>query len=124
MPLMSVKQIRTDAELDAALSRIGELLTSEPGSPQYDELNALSDLVKAYEDQHYPIGLPSIAGVLEFHMEQHGLTLDDLAHLIGGRLEASAVLSGQRNITLPMAQALHHHWGIPAEILLQEPPDE
>ena len=69
--MINPKQIRTDAELDAALARIGELLTSEPGSPQYDELNALSDLVKAYENKHYPIGLPSLA---RRHRVSHGAT--------------------------------------------------
>ena len=119
--MADLKQISTDGELDDALARISELLPSEPGSPQYDELNALSRLVQAYEDQCHPIGLPSVSGAIEFHMEQHGLTLDDFAVLIGGRKEASEVLCGKRDITMPMARALYKHWGISAEILLQEP---
>lgn len=117
----NAKQIRTDAELDAALSRIGELLTAAPGSPQYDELNALSNLVQAYENRCYPIGLPSVAGAIEFHMEQQGLTLDDLAPLLGGKQAAAGVLSGKGELTMPMARALYLHWGISPEILLQEP---
>lgn len=120
--MINAKQIRTDVELDAALARIGELLTSKPGSPQYDELNALADQVKAYENRHYPIGLPSLAGAIEFHMEQRNLTIDDLAALIGGKQEAARVLSGKQDLTMPMARALYQHWGISPEILLQEPP--
>ena len=119
--MADIKQIRTDAELDAALERIGELLQSEPGSQQYDELNVLSDLVQSYEDKHYSIGLPSVVGAIEFYMEQHGLTPDDLASLIGVKQEALEVLSGKRDITMPMARALYKHWGISAEVLLQEP---
>ena len=119
--MAEVKRIRNDEELDEALARIGELLQSEPGSPQYDELNVLSDLVQAYEDKHYAIGLPSVIGAIEFCMEQRGLTLDDLAELIGGKQEASEVLSGTRDITMPMARALYKHWGISSEVLLQEP---
>lgn len=115
------KRIRNDAELDDALARIGELLQSEPGSPQYDELNVLSGRVQEYEDKHYAIGLPSVVGAIEFYMEQRGLTLDDLAELIGGRREASEVMSGKQDITMPMARALYKHWGISAEVLLQEP---
>ena len=116
-----VKPIHTDADLDAALGRIGELLKSEPGSPEYDELSAVSDMVEAYEDNHHPIGLPSIIGVIEYHMDQHGLTVDDLIPLIGSSQKVAEVLSGRRDITMPMARALHQHWGISAEVLLQKP---
>ena len=119
--MTGVKQIRNDSELDVALARIGELLHSEPGSPQYDELNVLSDLVRVYEDKHHAIGLPSVAGAIEFYMEQRGLTLDDLAALVGGKRQASEVLSGKRDITIKTARALYKNWGISAEILLQDP---
>ena len=119
--MADVKQIHTDEELDAALARIGDLLKANPGEPEYDELNILSDLVEAYEHEHYPIGLPSVIAAIEFHMDQHGLTTDDLAPLIGSRQKVLEVLSGKQDITMPMARALHKHWGISAEVLLQEP---
>ena len=119
--MADVKQIRTDEELDAALARIGDLLKANPGEPEYDELNVLSDLVEAYEDKHYSIGMPSVIAAIEFHMDQHGLTTDDLVPLIGSKQKALEVLSGKQDITMPMARALHKHWGISAEVLLQEP---
>ena len=120
--MAEVKRIRNDAELDEALARIGELLQSEPGSPQYDELNVLSDLVQAYEDKQLCYWLAQRhRGHRVLHGAYRGLTLDDLAELIGGKQEASEVLSGKRDITMPMARALYKHWGISSEVLLQEP---
>ena len=54
-------------------------------------------------------------------MDQLGLTPGDLAPLVGSQKAAAAVLSGEMDITIAMARALHKHWGIPAEVLLQEP---
>lgn len=119
--MADAKKIRTDAELDAALARIGDLLKANLGDAEYDELNVLSDLVEAYEDKHYPIALPSVIAAIEFHMDQHGLNPDDLTPLIGSKQKVLEVLSGKQDITMPMARALHKHWRISAEVLLQEP---
>ena len=35
--------------------------------------------------------------------------------------DVAAVFSGNQDITMPVARALHKHLGIPAESLLQEP---
>ena len=116
------RQICNDADLDAALERINELMDAKPGEPKYDELIVLTNLVEVYEDKHYPIGPPSLLDAIEFSMERRGLTHDDLVPLIGSRQKVTEVLSGKRDITMPMARALHKRLGIPAESLLQEPP--
>ena len=56
-------------------------------------------------------------------MEQAGLSPRDLLPFIGSRAKVSAVLSGKRAITTPMARALHEHLGIPADVLLRRPDD-
>lgn len=116
------RQICNDSDLDSALERISELMDAKPGEPEYDELIVLTNLVEVYEDRHYPIGPPSLLGAIEFGMEQRGMTQDDLIPLIGSSQKVKEVLSGKRDITMPMARALHKHMGIPAESLLQEPP--
>lgn len=115
------RQICNDADLDATLERISELMDAKPGEPEYDELIVLTNLVEVYEDEHYPIGAPSLLDAIELSMERHGLTRDDLVPLIGSRQKVAEVLSGKQDITMPMARALHKHLGIPAESLLQEP---
>lgn len=120
--MSSIKPIKNDADLDAALKRIDEIFHPEPGSPEDDELGVLVVLVEDYEDQHYPIGPPAdpIAAI-EFELERRGLNQADLIPLIGSRRKVAEVLSGKRDITMPMARALHQHLGIPAETLLHEP---
>ncbi len=54
-------------------------------------------------------------------MDQRNLTRRDLIPYIGSGEMVAEVLSGERDITMAMARALHKHLKIPAEILLQEP---
>ncbi len=115
-----IMKVQTEEEYSAAMARIEELLDCEEGTPEAMELLAISDLVELYEDKHYPIGLPSVISAIEFEMDQRGLTPDDLIPWIGSRRKVTEVLSGHRDITMPMARALHKHLGIPAETLLQE----
>ena len=117
--MSALKPIRTDEDLDAALSRIEEIFDAEEGTPEDDELGVLLDLVELYENKHYPIGPPTPIAAIEFAMDQRDLTQRDLVPYIGSRAKVSEVLSGKRAITMAMARALHQHLGIPAEALLQ-----
>jgi HTH-type transcriptional regulator / antitoxin HigA len=118
---MSIKAIRTEADYEAALNRIDALMDAEPGTPEGEELDVLTDLVEHYEEKHVAMGYPSAVAAIEFRLEQGGLTQRDLVPFIGSRAKVSEVLSGKRQITMPMARALHEHLGIPADVLLQEP---
>ncbi len=117
---MSIKAIRTEADYEAALARIDTLMDAEPGTPEGEALDVLTDLVEHYEEKHVAMGYPSAVAAIEFRLEQAGLSQRDLVPFIGSRAKVSEVLSGKRKITMPMARALHEHLGIPAEVLLQE----
>ena len=56
--MSSIKPIRTDEDLDAALARMEEIFDAKPGSAEDDELGVLLDLVECYENKHYPIEFP------------------------------------------------------------------
>ena len=116
-----IKTIRSEADYTATLARVDALMSAEPGTPEGDELDILTDLVEHYESKHVPMGYPSAKAAIEFRMEQAGLTPRDLVPFIGSRAKVSEVLSGKRKLTMPMARALHQHLGIPADVLLQEP---
>jgi HTH-type transcriptional regulator/antitoxin HigA len=118
--MATVKPIRTEADYDAALARIDELMGTVPGTPESDELEVLVDLAELYEGRKEPLGYPSPVAAIEFRMDQAGLSPRDLVPFIGTRAKVSEVLSGKRKLTMPMARALHEHLGIPAEVLLQE----
>lgn len=116
-----IKPIRSEQGYEAALARIAELMGAEAGSPEGEELDVLADLVELYEGKHVEMGYPSPVGAIEFRMEQAGLSPRNLIPFIGSRAKVSEVLSGKRNLTMPMARALHEHLGIPANVLLCQP---
>ena len=118
--MVAITPIRTEADYDAALIRVAELMGAEEGSAEGEELAVLVDLVELYEDRHFPVPLPDPVAAIEFRMDQAGLTQRDLVPILGSRAKVSEVLSGRRSITMAMARSLHKHLGIPADVLLQE----
>ena len=117
----NIKPVRTEADYEAALARIDELMDAALDSRKGAELDVLADLVELYETKHEPMGYPSPVAAIEFRMDQAGLRPRDLVPFIGSRAKVSEVLSGKRTLTMPIARALHKHLGIPAEVLLSKP---
>lgn len=126
--MANVRLIKTEADYEAALARVGVLMDAEAGTPAGDELEHLAMVIEAYEELHHPMELPDPIAAIQFRMEQEGLSNKDLVPYIGSSAKVSEVLSGKRDLTLSMIRALHTHLGIPAEVLIQEPggiiPDE
>lgn len=125
-----IRAIRSEEDYDAALTRITELMNAlsvseerldDVDDPDRVELDVLVDLVGLYEERLDPIGLPDPISAIKFRMDQEDLTHRDLVPFIGSRAKVSEVLAGKRPITMSMARALHHHLGVPADVLLQEP---
>ncbi len=125
-----IRAIRSEEDYEAAVTRIAELMDAlsvsegqldDVDDPDRVELDVLTDLVEFYEERHDPIGLPDPISAITFRMDQANLTRRDLVPFIGSRAKVSEVLAGKRPITMPMARALHHHLGVPADVLLHEP---
>jgi HTH-type transcriptional regulator / antitoxin HigA len=117
-----IRPVRSEADYLASLERIETLMNAEPDSPEGDELSILATLVESYEDEHFPIEVPTPLAAIEFRMEQLGLTPRDLIPHIGSRSRVSEVLNGTRALTIDMIRALHQELGIPAHVLIG--PDE
>lgn len=117
---MDIKPIRNDDDLKAAITEVGRLMDLHPerGSPDGDRLEIMADLVAAYEAKHYPIPAATPLDILRFHMEQNGLTPDDLAQVIGSRPQADSILVGRRPLSLAMITAINDAWKIPADLLV------
>jgi len=60
-----------EADYDAALARVDDLMDAQPDSPQGDELDILVTLIEKYEAQHYPIDAPNPVEAIRFRMEQY-----------------------------------------------------
>jgi len=116
--MSTVRPIRNDADYGAALARIDCLMDALSDSRERDELEVLTTLVEVYEEEHYPIDMPTPIEAIEFRMDQANLSQADLAPYIGSRAKVSEVLSGKRALTLKMIRALNTHLGIPAEVLI------
>ena len=76
--MAEITQVRTEAEYDAALARISELLDAEIDSPEGEDLDRITTLVEIYEDEHYPMGEPDPVSMIEFLLDQEIVTREQL----------------------------------------------
>ena len=94
----------------------GSIMNRMPGSiPEADCFEILLMLIEKYESEHYPVLLPDSIESIRFRMEQRGLTVKDMEPHVGESNRVYEVLSGKRQLTLPMIRRLHKGLGIPAE---------
>ena len=118
---MDMKIIKSEAEHEAALTRVEGLMDANPDSPEEGELELLALLVEKYEGERYPIDLPDPIAAVKFRMEQEGLKPKDMVTYPGSQSKVSEVLNYKRPLSLTMIRALNQGLGIPAEVLLQDP---
>jgi HTH-type transcriptional regulator/antitoxin HigA len=115
---MKPKVIKSEAELDAALSRIEAIFDARPGTSKGDELELLLLLVETYENKAHAIEPPDPIAALRFRMEQGGLKPKDLIPYIGSKSKVSEVLSGRRPLSLTMIRKLVAGLRFPPEVAL------
>ncbi len=118
---MRAKILKTEAEYEAVLRRIDQLMDATPGTPEEEELELLALLVEKYEKEHYPVELPDPVEAIKFRMDQEGLSPKDLIPFLGSQSKVSEVLNYRRPLSLTMIRALKDGLEIPAEVLLQKP---
>jgi HTH-type transcriptional regulator/antitoxin HigA len=114
-PLTSIK---SEEQLQDAQAVMDGLLATEKlsvGQEMY--LDALSDLVAAYEDARHPIELASDADMLRHLMEARGVTQAELHRDTGlAKSSISEILAGRkpfsRQITRKLADYFNVHVGI------------
>jgi HTH-type transcriptional regulator/antitoxin HigA len=52
---MNWKVLKTEEDYNKVSLRLMEIFHVEPNTPEFEELNLLSILIKDYDDRHYPI---------------------------------------------------------------------
>ena len=117
-----LKPIKTAEQHDAYLSRAYELIQMDlhPNSAESDELEVISILIEAYEQENFPIGPPTPIEAILFRLDQLGMSSSDLGKILGSRSRASEVLNGKRKLSINMIRLLHKELGISAQTLIQE----
>jgi HTH-type transcriptional regulator/antitoxin HigA len=115
--LITVKPIKTEQDYEQALARIRQIFHAPEGSPEADELEVLTTLIEAYEDEHHAIDeLPDPVEAVKLRMEELGLKDKDLIPLIGSKTTVSLVLNRKREFTAHMMYNLHKRLHIPIEV--------
>ena len=115
---MQIRPIRSEADHEAAVARIAELISARPDTAEGEELDVLATLVDAYEAKHDSVDAPDPIAAIEFRMEQQQLTRKDLEPLIGSRARVSEVLMRKRRLTLAMIRRVRDALGISADVLI------
>lgn len=116
---MNIKPIRSDADYRAALARLEDLIDAKKGSEEGDELEILSILIDAYENEHFPIEMPDPIEAIKFRMEQMDMKQKDLAEVVGNKGRVSEIMNGRRKLSLDMIRKINQALHIPTEVLIQ-----
>lgn len=122
MSAAPIAPIRTEADYEAALKEIEQVMDAEPDTPEGDRLDVLVTLVQAYEAKHHPIEAPDPVALIEHMMEARGLSRADLQPVFGRSGRTSEVLNRKRPLSLSMIRALHDKYGLPADVLIRDYP--
>lgn len=99
-------------QYEFALARVEELLPLMGEDMSANdrlavELALMSDIVIAYEKEHFPIEKPSVAELIELSLQEKGMTQKQLAMEIGvSPSRISDYLSGRSEPTLKIARML------------------
>jgi HTH-type transcriptional regulator / antitoxin HigA len=108
VPIAPLFSLQNEGEYDAAVERLNGLV-DEIGTndkhPLYGFLDALGTLVHTYEDQHHVIPQATGPGVLQFLMEEHGLTAADIPE-IGSRESVELYLDCSHDLSVNQVRAL------------------
>ena len=114
----------TKEQYEFALARIEELLPMvDDNTPANDrnalELTMMSDAVIDYEKEHYPIGKPTVAQLIQLSLNEKNMSQKQLATEIGvSPSRISDYVSGRAEPTLKIARLLCVTLGIPPAAML------
>lgn len=115
-PLIS---IRSESELKAAQKVISQLFAQgelSPGEELY--LDALGDLVAAFEDKHHAIDPPSDAAMLRHLMEARGITQAELHAETGiAKSTISEILAGKKPFSRRIIRTLADYFHVEPGLL-------
>jgi antitoxin component HigA of HigAB toxin-antitoxin module len=76
--MLETHLIHTEADYRAALDEIERLFDAELNTPEFDRLEVLTTLAKAYEQRYYPIEKRDPIEAILYYLESRELFLDDI----------------------------------------------
>ena len=116
-PLLS---IRNERDYDRAADRLNRLIDevgTDEDHPLYSLLDTLGTVMHAYEEQHHP--MPECRGgeLLQFLMDEHGLTQSDLPE-VGSQGVVSEIIHGKRDLNVRQIRALATRFKVSPSVFL------
>lgn len=112
--------IKTNDQYESYLSEVEFLISTERALNQTEStrLELLSLVIKAYEDNKYPVEPPNPIDAILFRMNEKGMKRADLVPYLGTSGRVSEVLNGKRPLTVQMIRALSLGLGLSADTLV------
>jgi HTH-type transcriptional regulator/antitoxin HigA len=98
--------------------RLLEIFHSKENTAEFAELDLLIVLVKDYDEKQYDLPNLDALEIIKYKMKEMGIKAKELEPIIGSKGHVSAILSGNREITLKTAQKLKNYSRISAEVFL------
>ena len=117
-------QIKDEKQYKAMMERIDQLFfETDENTPADDcrlqELDLLSALVEEYEQEHYPIEVPSLSATMNARLAENNWSQKELAAILGMTApRLCAILSGKANPTFEQARIISARLNIDPAIVL------
>src|SRR5689334_15864440 len=116
-PLASIRSHEHLREAQRIIDRLLSRGKLDEGEQTY--LDALSDLVGAYEDEHFSIEPASDADMLRHLLEAKGVTQVELSREAGlAKSSISEVLAGKKPFSRQMIRRLADYFGVDVRVLV------
>lgn len=104
-PLLTIRKEEQYLESVERLNNLIDEVGTDEQHPLYELLDTLGTVLHAYEQEHYPMPDCTGAEVLQYLMEEHGITQSDLPE-VGSQGVVSEILRGKRELNVRQIRAL------------------
>jgi HTH-type transcriptional regulator/antitoxin HigA len=109
--------IENDADHAQAKALVGKLMASRKPDDRV-RLVAQARLIEAYERSRWPRAVPTLPDLLNYLMDQHGLSRSELVPILGTASRVSEVMNGKRELSMNMVRRLRDRFNISADLLI------
>ena len=116
-PLLTIRDEVTYQRSLEQLNGLIDLVGTDEQHSLYSLLDTLGILIEAYETEH--VAIPEAGGVdvLQYLMEEHNLTPDDLPE-IGSQDKVTEILSGKRDLNVQQIRTLSQRFQVSPAVFI------
>jgi HTH-type transcriptional regulator/antitoxin HigA len=116
-PLLTIRDEVTYQRSLEQLNGLIDLVGTDEQHSLYSLLDTLGILIEAYETEHVEIPEASGVDALQYLMEEHNLTPDDLPE-IGSQDKVTEILSGKRDLNVQQIRTLSQRFQVSPAVFI------